>query len=722
MRRTRDFSFQNQLEMVSMRYWILFFFVFSPSSNSGSDDPNFNVSAGDGRLTLTLPAVSSAAIRSPQSGLWSIGTGWETEAPVTWHHADATDVAHRGEWTVVTGRVDTVDGPWSVTDTYRKNPNGLVGGKRRWRFDGDQPTGPVVLSIRLQTDRSGDEALKPFLPGIQYYGNPSGTRIDATRIPTWSGRVGEEAIYEEHRYPMPFAAAIGSGSHVAALHSRPSKLPHAARTDLWWSMGLIENATGTEIVLQSGPVATNGKRGSVKARQKSFLPYKHAHLTAIPPGTVIEKDFWIQLMPSTEVGHEFREPIRASIDLFDPVADDGMPAVTEVVAAKLRDTFDRWHDDGRSRGFRTRPPDAQPWMMMGWADRAEVPGHALLALDLTEHTDEPSLWKSRAAASLDFLVTAPALEAKSDQADPAFSIVYDFAQHRWLTRGNPLSQSQALTGIARAIRAADAVTIDSRVESSAWKTFLRDQLTIIADRVSRPDWRPVSTNEAFAIAPLVIGGRLLQQPRFLSAARRIADHTIARHQDMTEPYWGGTLDARCEDKEGAWAALQGFAALYEADGEAKYLQAAVHAADVCLSYLYVWDVDLPPGRLADHAVKTRGWTGVSVQNQHLDVFGVVFTPVLWQLGRWTGDQRYFRLAEVMLVSCGQMTDLASGVQGEQLFQTNYQQHDAGDVVEGMRGGYSEAWNIYWITAHFLTAVAEFERLGVDWKSFPSRHR
>jgi hypothetical protein len=186
---------------------------------------------------------------------------------------------------------------------------------------------------------------------------------------------------------------------------------------------------------------------------------------------------------------------------------------------------------------------------------------------------------------------------------------------------------------------------------------------------------------------------------------------------MEEPYWGGTLDAKCEDKEGAWAALQGFAELYRVSRDQKYLDAAVHAGDVCLSYLYIWDVALPPGRLADHGLKTRGWTSVSVQNQHLDVFGVVFTPTLWQLGQWTGDKRYHQLAKLMFVSCGQMTDMPTGVHGEQLFQTNYQQHDAGDAVEGMRGGYSERWNIYWITAHFLTAAAGFEKLDVDWRSF-----
>ena len=48
---------------------------------------------------------------------------------------------------------------------------------------------------------------------------------------------------------------------------------------------------------------------------------------------------------------------------------------------------------------------------------------------------------------------------------------------------------------------------------------------------------------------------------------------------MDEPYWGGTLDARCEDKEGAWAALQGFMALYDVTGELAYLDAAIHAGD-----------------------------------------------------------------------------------------------------------------------------------------------
>ena len=49
---------------------------------------------------------------------------------------------------------------------------------------------------------------------------------------------------------------------------------------------------------------------------------------------------------------------------------------------------------------------------------------------------------------------------------------------------------------------------------------------------------------------------------------------LQRHLTMEEPYWGGTLDATCEDKEGAWAAFQGFLAAYDLAPTKKYLDAA----------------------------------------------------------------------------------------------------------------------------------------------------
>jgi hypothetical protein len=54
--------------------------------------------------------------------------------------------------------------------------------------------------------------------------------------------------------------------------------------------------------------------------------------------------------------------------------------------------------------------------------------------------------------------------------------------------------------------------------------------------------------------------------------------------------------------------------------------------NVTLSYTVVWDIDMPAGRARDYALKTRGWTMVSAQNQHLDVYDVVYAPEIHKMG------------------------------------------------------------------------------------------
>lgn len=181
---------------------------------------------------------------------------------------------------------------------------------------------------------------------------------------------------------------------------------------------------------------------------------------------------------------------------------------------------------------------------------------------------------------------------------------------------------------------------------------------------------------------------------------------------MDEPYWGGTLDATCEDKEGAWGAFQGFMTAYEFTKDEKYLKYAKHAGDVVLSFTVIWDIPFNAGRLADHGLKTRGWTNVSAQNQHLDVYGVLETPMIYKLGQYTHNEDLKRLAITMYRSCGQMID-PYGSQGEQLQQTNFAQHGDMSNVYNLRGGYSESWTVFWITAHFLHAAAQFVEMGVD---------
>jgi len=268
-----------------------------------------------------------------------------------------------------------------------------------------------------------------------------------------------------------------------------------------------------------------------------------------------------------------------------------------------------------------------------------------------------------------------------------------------------------MNSIALAIRAG---RINKKVDVTSWEKFLKKACDIHARRLLSDNWNPRNTAEAFYISPLLISAGLFQNEQYKKAALKATDYYARRHLDMDEPYWGGTLDATCEDKEGAWGAFQGFLAAFEYTREQKYLDWAQHAGDVVLSYTVVWNIPLPAGRMADHFFKTRGWTSVSPQNQHLDVYGVVFTPAIYSLGQLTNNKDLMRLSEVMYRSCGQMID-PFGSSGEQLLQTNFiQHHFSKDMKVGdLRGGYSENWSVFWITAHFLHAAATFKEMGVE---------
>ena len=350
------------------------------------------------------------------------------------------------------------------------------------------------------------------------------------------------------------------------------------------------------------------------------------------------------------------------------------------------------------------PEFHRPRIVFGWCGQADSCGYAFLRLaqKLSElsgvSTDEIYAMAQR---SLDHLSTSPVNES-------GFSVEYNPETKEWTANRDPVSMGQGMYNFAKAIEAGRE---NPNIDTTRWEAFLRASALSAAERILKDSWQPRSTAEGFFIAPLILASRLFADDSTVSdplrrAAVKAAEYYAARHRPMIEPYWGGTLDASCEDKEGAWAAFQGFLTLYEVVGDEKYLQWAKHAGEVCLSYLVVWDIPLTAGRLSDHQFKTRGWTVVSPQNQHLDVYGVLFAPEIKKLGVLTGISAYEKVSEVMFRSCGQLID-PFGSQGEQIQQTNFAQFgDMSDVLK-LRGGYSESWTVFWITAHFLNAAARF---------------
>ncbi len=392
----------------------------------------------------------------------------------------------------------------------------------------------------------------------------------------------------------------------------------------------------------------------------------------LEPGRVVEKEYFIDLYGISRPGSGFQRPVYTSMDFHRPYDAERFPSFKEIVDTKYRYAMTRWMEDDKAAGFDmydSRYPRKD--IVMGWCGQADALGYALQVL--SGMVGDPSV-QDRVQRSLDFLTGSKFL------GDGLFTVRYNF-----------------LTG---------------EYDTSKWEAFLRKACDSVSDRVLSADWNPKSTAEGFYIAPLAIASRLFSSRRYRKAAEKAAALFASRHLEMDGCYWGGTLDATCEDKEGAWAAFQGFLECYERFSDKKYLEWARHAMDVCLSYVVVWDIPLPAGRMSDHGFKTTGWTVVSAQNQHIDVYGVLFAPEVCKMGHYLGDDRLVRLSKVMYRTCFQLTD-ALGSQGEQLQHTNFAQHGDMSDVHRLRGGYSEHWTVFWITTHFLSAAARFAEMGEE---------
>lgn len=618
-----------------------------------------------------------------------IGLGWENHWVREWR--------------------DSVDG-LEVRETRTVRDDALTKVVVRWTWKGKQPLEKVTLAIRERVD--GDaKVLKPFLPGVLMYGNPSNAGRTDGRVPVYAGEPGEFAIFEEHRLSMPFALLENAQSgEFTAIHTLPSPVRGAKVKDLWWSAGVEAGAQGAELVLMSGPVGYNRRRSVVKALQMQALDYDETYLT-LRPGEVIEKTYYLQRGRGTKARFGFEQAMSASLALFKPFDAERYPEMDEIVRLKHKFARSRWIEDSARGiyGINMYDPVMREEIVLGWAGASEACGWALPVLGLERGDDE------KAQRLLDFVATTfkPTIDAGSG----LFAVRFDVKRGEVIPprRADPISCGQSLWNVMKAIRYARRHR--DRLDPAKWEDFAFAAARSIAEAQLAPTApRLANTGSAFLVPALVIGYELSGESRMLSAAEKIADEVAKRYFGYEAVYWGGTLDANCEDKEGCIAAFLAFQTLLrdavrrgDKTGERRWARLAEHAMMMSLSYTFVWDIQYPPGRLADNAFKSTGWTVVSAQNQHLDVFGVLCTPEIRWMGRYLKNPKLEQLAEVMYRSCGQLVD-ESGSQGEQVQHTNFAQRGEMKDVSKLRGGYAEDWTVFWITAHFLNAAAEFKEM------------
>jgi len=173
-----------------------------------------------------------------------------------------------------------------------------------------------------------------------------------------------------------------------------------------------------------------------------------------------------------------------------------------------------------------------------------------------------------------------------------------------------------------------------------------------------------------AIPFLTLLAELTNEQGYLAAAARAGAYCWADGQ-ADGVFVGGTIDnPNVVDKEAGTVSLEAYLALYEATRDAVWLRRAVAAGDYAETWIYLWDVPMPPDdddarRHWKRGVSTVGLQLIASGHSMADAYMAFDVGSYARLYRYTGDVHYREVArlllhntKVMLALPGRSYDLA----------------------------------------------------------------
>ena len=206
-----------------------------------------------------------------------------------------------------------------------------------------------------------------------------------------------------------------------------------------------------------------------------------------------------------------------------------------------------------------------------------------------------------------------------------------------------------------------------------------------------------------ATSALVMGWKYFGNKNYLQAARRTVSY-VEKNIISQSDYFSSTLDANCEDKEAAIAAVTAtyYLAMVTRGEERKhYIDLCKQAAYFALSWYYTWDVPFAPGQMTGElGLRTRGWGNVSVENNHIDVFVFELPHILSWLAQQTGELRFKGMYDVITSSLSQLLPVANNLcgVGKQGFYPEVVQHTTWDYGHNGKGFYNDIFAPGWTIA------------------------
>lgn len=243
------------------------------------------------------------------------------------------------------------------------------------------------------------------------------------------------------------------------------------------------------------------------------------------------------------------------------------------------------------------------------------------------------------------------------------------------------------------------------------RTLLDNMLTLLKDdghypRKYRDDDSDVDASGGStpsATSTLVMGYKYFGDKRYLKAAKQTVDY-LEREIISKSDYFSSTLDANCEDKEAAISAVTAtyyLAMMTKGQERQHYIDLCQKAAYFALSWYYLWDVPFAQGQmLGDLGFKSRGWSNVSVENNHVDVFVFELPHIVKWLAQETGQQRFAQIYDVIRSSLTQLlptVDRLCGI-GVPGFNPEVVQHTQWDYGRNGKGFYNDIFAPGWTVA------------------------
>jgi len=202
---------------------------------------------------------------------------------------------------------------------------------------------------------------------------------------------------------------------------------------------------------------------------------------------------------------------------------------------------------------------------------------------------------------------------------------------------------------------------------------------------------------------LVMGYRYFGKKQYMEAARKTVDY-LEKNIISKSDYFSSTLDANCEDKEAAIAAVTAtyyMAAVTKGKERQRYIDLCEQAAYFALSWYYMWDVPFAQGQmLGDLGLKTRGWGNVSVENNHIDVFVFELPHIVKWLGEQKANQRFLKMHDVIFNSLDQLMPTSDRLCGIAVpgFYPEVVQHTTWDYGMNGKGFYNNLFAPGWTIA------------------------